>query len=111
VPSAQRHVKEIWAKRRKGERKMKKAVSMMLFAMLIFSTVLIAAPITKCEDGEDPVHIYYSGKVISEAPGPIVWTGPCSTESFTFTVRVQWDALPNTELLKHNFQKRLHRQI
>jgi hypothetical protein len=69
----------------------------MLFAMLIFSTVLIAAPITKCEDGEDPVHIYYSGKVISEAPGPIVWTGPCSTESFTFTVRVQWDALPNTE--------------
>jgi hypothetical protein len=75
---------------------MKKAVSMMLFAMLIFSTVLIAAPITKCEDEEDPIHIYYDGNKISEAPGPIVWTGPCTTESFTFTVRVQWDALPDS---------------
>jgi len=73
---------------------MKKAVSMMLFAMLIFSTVLIAAPITKCEDGEDPIHIYYSGSVISEAPGPIVWTGPCTAESFTITVRIKWDSPP-----------------
>jgi hypothetical protein len=58
VPSAQRHVKEFWAKRRKGERKMKKAVSMMLFAMLIFSIVLIAAPIAKCEDGEEDPFTY-----------------------------------------------------
>jgi hypothetical protein len=74
---------------------MKKAVSMMLFAMLIFSTVLIAAPITKCEDGEeDPIHIYYGGSVISAPPGPIVWTGPCTAESFTITVRIKWDSPP-----------------
>jgi hypothetical protein len=94
VPLPRGTLKEIWAKRKKGERKMKKAVSMMLFAMLIFSTVLIAAPIAKCEDGEDPIQIYYSGSKY-DSPGPIVWTGPCSTESFTFSVRVQWDALPN----------------
>ena len=73
---------------------MKKAVSMMLFAMLIFSTVLIAAPITKCEDEEDPIHIYYSGNKISDSPGPIVWTGPCTAESFTITVRIKWDSPP-----------------
>jgi len=40
---------------------------------------------------EDPIHIYYQGNKISEPPGPIVWTGPCTAESFTFTVTVKWD--------------------
>jgi uncharacterized repeat protein (TIGR01451 family) len=103
VPSAQRHVKEIWAKRRKGERKMKKAVSMMLFAMLIFSTVLIAvliaAPITKCEDGEDPVRplLFVNGKwtPFTDSPGYDFGEFPCNTEWLNFTVNVTWFQPPN----------------
>jgi hypothetical protein len=72
----------------------KLSIVLLLVAILMISTTLIAIPLTKCEE-EDPIHIYYAGSVISEAPGPIVWTGPCTTESFTFSVRVQWDALPD----------------
>jgi len=73
---------------------MKKSSTLVLVTLLILSTMLIAVPLTICED-TDPVHIYYAGSKISNSPGPIVWTGPCSTSSFTFTVRVQWDALPD----------------
>jgi uncharacterized repeat protein (TIGR02543 family) len=60
---------------------------------MILSTMLIAVPLVRCEDG-DPVHIYYAGNKISNPDGPIVWTGPCNTESFTFTVTIQWDSPP-----------------
>ena len=66
-----------------------------LLAVLMLSIMLVTIPMSRCEDEEDPVHIYYAGNKISESPGPIVWTGPCTTESFTFTVRVQWDTLPD----------------
>ena len=73
---------------------MKKAVSMMLFAMLIFSTVLIAAPITKCEDGEDPVRplLFVNGKWTSftDSPGYNFGEFPCNTEWLNFTVMVEW---------------------
>jgi hypothetical protein len=73
---------------------MKKAVSMMLFAMLIFSTVLIAAPITKCEDEEDPVRpfLFVNGTWTSftHPPGYNFGEVPCSTEWLTFTVNVTW---------------------
>jgi len=73
---------------------MKKAVSMMLFAMLIFSTVLIAAPITKCEDEEDPVRplLFVNGKWTSftDSPGYNFGEFLCSTEWLTFTVNVTW---------------------
>jgi hypothetical protein len=64
-----------------------------LLAILMLSIMLVTIPMSRCEDEEDPVHICYAGNTISESPGPIVWTGPCNTESFTFTVRVQWDTL------------------
>jgi uncharacterized repeat protein (TIGR02543 family) len=73
---------------------MKKLLRTLLFvALLMFSTILVAVPIARCEDG-DPVHIYYAGSKISGSPGPIVWTGPCNTESFTFTVTIEWDSPP-----------------
>jgi len=73
---------------------MKKLLGTLLFVtLLMLSTILIAAPTARCEDG-DPVHIYYAGSKISDSPGPIVWTGPCNTESFTFTVTIQWDSPP-----------------
>jgi len=73
---------------------MKKLLGTLLFvALLMSSTILIAAPIARCEDG-DPVHIYYAGNKISDKDGPIVWTGPCTTQSFTFTVTIQWDSPP-----------------
>jgi len=64
--------------------------------LLTFSTMLIAVPMTRCE-GEDPIHVWYpaiGGSVISTSPGPIVWTGPCTTESFDITVRIKWDSPP-----------------
>jgi uncharacterized repeat protein (TIGR02543 family) len=76
---------------------MKKLLGTLLFvALLMFSTILIAVPNARCEDG-DPVHIYYAGSKISNRDGPIVWTGPCNTESFTFTVTIQWDSPPATK--------------
>jgi uncharacterized repeat protein (TIGR02543 family) len=73
---------------------MKKLLGTLLFvALWMFSTILIAVPIARCEDG-DPVHIYYAGNKISNPDGPIVWTGPCNTQSFTFTVTIQWDSPP-----------------
>jgi hypothetical protein len=73
---------------------MKKLLGTLLFVtLLMLSTILVAAPTARCEDG-DPVHIYYAGSKISDSPGPIVWTGPCNTESFTFTVTIQWDSPP-----------------
>ncbi|MEM3578284.1 MAG: hypothetical protein QXX51_07555 [Candidatus Bathyarchaeia archaeon] len=74
----------------------KLAIALLLVAMLMISTTLIAIPITRCEE-EDPIHIYYQGNKISDGPGPIVWTGPCTTESFTFTVVIQWDSLPDPD--------------
>jgi len=83
---------------------MKKAVSMMLFAMLIFSTVLIAAPITKCEDEEDPVRpfLFVNGKWTSftDPPGYDFGEFPCSTEWLTFTVNVTWFQPPDYPPLK-----------
>jgi len=72
---------------------MKKAVSMMLFAMLIFSTVLIAAPITKCEDGEeDPFKYNYT----IEEPPDFAWVGELnpgeSTDWVTVTVGISGPA-------------------
>jgi len=81
---------------------MKKAVSMMLFAMLIFSTVLIAAPITKCEDEEDPVRplLFVNGKwtPFTDSPGYNFGEFPCNTEWLNFTVKVEWFKAPNTTL-------------
>ncbi|MEM2352499.1 MAG: hypothetical protein QXT26_08845, partial [Thermoproteota archaeon] len=85
---------------------------LLLAVMLMLSTLLIAVPVARGEgdtvaqaaaetkevaecDGEDPIHIYYQGNKISNPPEPIVWTGPCTAESFTFTVVVQWDSLPD----------------
>lgn len=74
---------------------MKKIMTnMVLISLLILSMTLIAVPITRCVD-EDPVHIYYDGSKISGSPGPIVYSGPCTTPYFDFTVKVQWDTLPN----------------
>jgi hypothetical protein len=73
---------------------MKKLLGILvLVAVLMFSTILVAVPIARCDDG-DPVHIYYAGAKISNPDGPIVWTGPCTTQSFTFTVTIQWDSPP-----------------
>jgi hypothetical protein len=73
---------------------MKKLLGTLMFVVLLmFSTILITVPIARCEDG-DPVHIYYAGNKISNPDGPIVWTGPCTTQSFTFTVTIQWDSPP-----------------
>ena len=69
------------------------STALLLVAMLVFSTILIAVPLTRCEE-DDPIHIYYAGNKISDSPGPIVWTGPCTAESFTITVKVQWDSKP-----------------
>jgi len=71
----------------------KPSMCLMLIALLTLSTVFIALPLIKCE-GEDPIHIYYAGNKISNPDGPIVWTGPCNTPSFTFTVTIQWDSPP-----------------
>jgi len=70
-----------------------KVLAITLVGLMILSTMLIAVPLVRCEDG-DPVHIYYAGSKISDKDGPIVWTGPCNTESFTFTVVIQWDSPP-----------------
>jgi uncharacterized repeat protein (TIGR02543 family) len=76
---------------------MKKILGTLLFVtLLMLSTILVVAPTARCEDG-DPVHIYYAGSKISDPDGPIVWTGPCNTESFTFTVTIQWDSPPATK--------------
>jgi len=71
--------------RRKEEKDMKysRMLVLLLAVMLMLSTLLIAVPIARggevseC-DREDPVHIYYQGNKISNPPGPIVWTGPCT---------------------------------
>jgi len=73
---------------------LKKILLMLLLVMLTLSTIFIAIPITRCE-GDDPIHIYYAGSKISESPGPKVWEGPCTSTSFTITVKVQWDSKPD----------------
>jgi uncharacterized repeat protein (TIGR01451 family) len=94
VPSAQRHVKEIWAKRRKGERKMKKlSIVLLLVAILMVSTTFIAIPLTKCEE-DDPVRplLFVNGKwtPFTDSPGYNFGEFPCNTEWLTFTVNVTW---------------------
>ena len=82
----------------------KLSIVLLLVAILMISTTFIAIPLTKCEE-EDPIHIYYDkngngiyeeGEKISNPPGPIVWTGPCTAKSFTITVRIKWDNPPET---------------
>jgi hypothetical protein len=56
VPSAQRHVKEIWAKRRKGERKMKRKLCLLLIAALAFSMFAVFPKFAYA----DPANFSYS---------------------------------------------------
>ena len=65
----------------------------LVIGLVVPGTVAYVNP-ADCEDEEDPVHIYYGGSEIGGPPGPIVWTGPCTAESFDITVRIEWDSPP-----------------
>jgi hypothetical protein len=60
VPSAQRHVKEIWAKRRKGERKMKRELCLFLIAALAFSMFAVFPKFAYA----DPANFSYTYPVV-----------------------------------------------
>ncbi|MEM3578456.1 MAG: hypothetical protein QXX51_08465 [Candidatus Bathyarchaeia archaeon] len=67
----------------------KLSIVLLLVAMLMISTILIAVPLTRCEE-EDPVRPLYNGEPYTDSPGYNFGEFPCNTQWLNFEVDVVW---------------------